>query len=65
MSHRSGETEDNTIADISVAFNINQIKAGSLTRSDRLSKYNQLLRIEENLGNKSIYAGKNILKFKN
>ena len=65
MSHRSGETEDNTIADISVAFNINQIKSGSLTRSDRLSKYNQLLRIEENLGNKSIYAGKNILKFKN
>tara|TARA_Y100000590_G_C15733671_1_gene1017897 strand:+ start:2373 stop:3650 length:1278 start_codon:yes stop_codon:yes gene_type:complete len=63
MSHRSGETEDSTIADISVAFNINQIKAGSLTRSDRLSKYNQLLRIEENLGNKSIYAGKNILKF--
>ena len=60
MSHRSGETEDSTIADISVAFNINQIKAGSLTRSDRLSKYNQLLRIEENLGNKSIYAGKNI-----
>ena len=54
-----------TIADISVAFNINQIKSGSLTRSDRLSKYNQLLRIEENLGNKSIYAGKNILKFKN
>ena len=65
LSHRSGETEDTTIADLSVALNTGQIKTGSLSRTDRLSKYNQLLRIEENLGNKSIYAGKNILKFKN
>ena len=65
ISHRSGETEDTTIADISVAFNTGQIKTGSFSRTDRLCKYNQLLRIEENLGNKSIYAGNNILKFQN
>ena len=65
ISHRSGETEDTTIADLSVAFNTGQIKTGSFSRTDRLCKYNQLLRIEENLGNKSIYAGNNILKFQN
>ena len=61
ISHRSGETEDSSIADISVAFNCGQIKTGSLSRTDRLSKYNQLIRIEENLGNKSKYAANNIL----
>lgn len=58
MSHRSGETEDSTIADLSVAVNCGQIKTGSLSRSDRLAKYNQLLRIEEELGAQSIYAGR-------
>ena len=64
ISHRSGETEDSTIADISVATNSGQIKTGSLSRSDRLAKYNQLIRIEEELGNCSIFAGKSILSKK-
>jgi len=58
MSHRSGETEDATIADLAVATNCGQIKTGSLARSDRLAKYNQLIRIEEELGASAIYAGK-------
>jgi enolase len=58
MSHRSGETEDSTIADLAVALNCGQIKTGSLSRSDRLAKYNQLIRIEEQLGNAAKYAGK-------
>lgn len=58
MSHRSGETEDNTIADLAVALNCGQIKTGSASRSDRMSKYNQLLRIEEELGNAAVYPGK-------
>jgi len=58
MSHRSGETEDNTIADLAVALNCGQIKTGSASRSDRMSKYNQLLRIEEQLGNTAVYPGK-------
>jgi len=62
MSHRSGETEDSTIADLSVATNCGQIKTGSLARSDRLAKYNQLLRIEEELGAQAQYAGRSILK---
>ena len=62
VSHRSGETEDNTIADLSVATNAGQIKTGSLSRSDRLAKYNQLLRIEEALGDKGSYAGKSAFK---
>ncbi|HEX4302501.1 MAG TPA: phosphopyruvate hydratase [Rhizomicrobium sp.] len=62
MSHRSGETEDNTIADLAVATNCGQIKTGSLARSDRLAKYNQLLRIEEQLGDQATYAGKSVLK---
>ena len=62
MSHRSGETEDATIADLAVATNCGQIKTGSLARSDRLAKYNQLLRIEELLGEHAIYLGKSILK---
>ena len=57
VSHRSGETEDTTIADISVATNALQIKTGSLCRSERIAKYNQLLRIEEELGDASSYAG--------
>lgn len=57
LSHRSGETEDTTIADIAVATRAGQIKTGSLSRSDRLAKYNQLLRIEEMLGNRAHYAG--------
>ena len=57
MSHRSGETEDTTIADLAVATNCGQIKTGSLSRSDRLAKYNQLLRIEESLGAAARYAG--------
>jgi len=61
MSHRSGETEDATIADLAVATNCGQIKTGSLARSDRLAKYNQLLRIEEELGDTARYAGKSIL----
>ena len=62
MSHRSGETEDSTIADLAVATNCGQIKTGSLARSDRLAKYNQLLRIEEQLGDQAIYAGRKALK---
>jgi enolase len=62
MSHRSGETEDATIADLAVATNCGQIKTGSLARSDRLAKYNQLIRIEEELGDTAIYAGRSILK---
>ena len=62
MSHRSGETEDATIADLAVATNCGQIKTGSLARSDRLAKYNQLIRIEEELGETSVYAGRSILK---
>jgi enolase len=62
ISHRSGETEDSTIADVAVAANAGQIKTGSLSRTDRTAKYNQLLRIEEELGDSAIYAGKNIFK---
>jgi len=62
MSHRSGETEDATIADLAVATNCGQIKTGSLARSDRLAKYNQLIRIEEELGDAARYAGKSVLK---
>jgi enolase len=62
MSHRSGETEDATIADLAVATNCGQIKTGSLSRSDRLAKYNQLLRIEEQLGTQARYAGRSILR---
>ncbi len=58
ISHRSGETEDSTIADLAVATNCGQIKTGSLSRSDRLAKYNQLLRIEEDLGDQAVYAGR-------
>ncbi len=64
MSHRSGETEDTTIADLAVATNCGQIKTGSLARSDRLAKYNQLLRIEEELGSAAKYAGKSIFASK-
>ena len=63
MSHRSGETEDTTIADLAVATSCGQIKTGSLSRSDRLAKYNQLLRIEEELGDKASYPG--LKAFKN
>jgi len=62
MSHRSGETEDATIADLAVATNCGQIKTGSLARSDRLAKYNQLIRIEEELGSTAHYAGREILR---
>lgn len=62
MSHRSGETEDATIADLAVATNCGQIKTGSLARSDRVAKYNQLIRIEEELGGKARYAGRSVLK---
>ena len=62
ISHRSGETEDTTIADIAVATNCGQIKTGSMSRTDRIAKYNQLIRIEEELGDKAIYAGRTILK---
>ena len=62
MSHRSGETEDSTIADLSVALNCGQIKTGSLSRSDRTAKYNQLIRIEEALGKQGMYAGRTILR---
>lgn len=61
MSHRSGETEDATIADLAVATNCGQIKTGSLARSDRTAKYNQLIRIEEQLGDRAAYAGKSVL----
>jgi len=63
ISHRSGETEDTTIADLSVAVSAGQIKTGSLSRTDRTAKYNQLLRIEEKLGSSARYAGKSILKY--
>ena len=62
ISHRSGETEDATIADIAVATNAGQIKTGSLSRSDRLAKYNQLMRIEEELGDQARYAGRSVLR---
>ena len=62
VSHRSGETEDSTIADLAVATNVGQIKTGSASRSDRVAKYNQLLRIEEELGDAAVYAGKSIYK---
>ena len=63
ISHRSGETEDSTIADLSVAFNTGQIKTGSMSRSDRMAKYNRLLRIEEELGKNAKYLGVNAFKF--
>ena len=62
MSHRSGETEDSTIADLAVALNCGQIKTGSLARSDRTAKYNQLLRIQEMLDDQGVYAGRAALK---
>ena len=62
MSHRSGESEDATIADLAVATNCGQIKTGSLSRSDRLAKYNQLIRIEQGLGPAARYAGRGVLK---
>lgn len=62
LSHRSGETEDATIADIAVATNCGQIKTGSMSRTDRMAKYNQLIRIEEELGDMAVFAGKSILK---
>jgi enolase len=62
MSHRSGETEDTTIADLAVATNCGQIKTGSLARSDRLAKYNQLLRIEEALGDQAVFAGRSVFR---
>ena len=61
ISHRSGETEDSTIADIAVAVNAGQIKTGSASRTDRICKYNQLLRIEEMLGAKALFPAKEIL----
>ena len=61
MSHRSGETEDSTIADLAVATNCGQIKTGSMSRSDRIAKYNQLIRIEEELGTEAVFAGKSVL----
>jgi enolase len=61
MSHRSGETEDSTIADLAVALNCGQIKTGSASRSDRMAKYNQLIRIEEELGANAYYPGKKLL----
>src|SRR3546814_803193 len=62
LSHRSGETEDSTIADLAVATNCGQIKTGSLARSDRTAKYNQLIRIEEGLGSTGRYAGRGVLR---
>ena len=62
MSHRSGETEDSTIADLAVATNCGQIKTGSVARSDRTAKYNQLLRIEEELGAQAVYTGRSAFK---
>ncbi len=61
LSHRSGETEDATIADLAVATNCGQIKTGSLSRTDRTAKYNQLLRIEQLLGKHAVYAGRSVL----
>ena len=63
ISHRSGETEDTTIADLSVATNAGQIKTGSMSRTDRIAKYNQLLRIEEELGDAAIFLGKDAFGF--
>jgi enolase len=60
VSHRSGETEDTTIADLAVATNTGQIKTGSLCRTDRVCKYNQLLRIEDELGNTAVFNGKDV-----
>jgi enolase len=60
MSHRSGETEDTTIADLAVALNCGQIKTGSASRSDRIAKYNQLLRIEEELGDQAYFPGRDM-----
>ena len=65
MSHRSGETEDNTIADLAVALNTRQIKTGSASRSDRMAKYNQLLRIEEELGEVAYYPQEQAFRVKN
>jgi enolase len=62
FSHRSGETEDTTIADLAVATNCGQIKTGSLSRSDRLAKYNQLIRVEEQLGESAVYPGRSVLR---
>ena len=62
ISHRSGETEDSTIAQIAVATNAGQIKTGSLSRSDRMAKYNELLRIEQELGDQARYPGKNTFR---
>jgi len=62
ISHRSGETEDTTIADLAVATSAGQIKTGSASRTDRVAKYNQLLRIEEDLGSKASYAGRTAIK---
>ena len=62
MSHRSGETEDTTIADLAVALNSGQIKTGSLCRTDRTAKYNQLLRIADELADAAVYAGKSVLR---
>ena len=64
MSHRSGETEDSTIADLAVAMNCGQIKTGSASRSDRMAKYNQLLRIEEALGETAVFPGLDAFKIK-
>jgi enolase len=64
ISHRSGETEDTTIADLAVATNIGQIKTGSLCRTERIAKYNQLMRIEEQLGELAIYRGKAVFNIK-
>jgi enolase len=64
MSHRSGETEDTTIADLAVALQTGQIKTGSASRSDRVAKYNQLLRIEEKLGKKAFFTGKDFKFFR-
>ena len=63
ISHRSGETEDTTIADLAVATCSGQIKTGSLCRSDRVAKYNRLLRIEEELGEQAVYAGRKAFKY--
>ncbi len=62
MSHRSGETEDTTIADLAVATNAGQIKTGAPSRSDRVAKYNRLLRIEEELGDGAVYAGRSAFR---
>jgi enolase len=62
ISHRSGETEDTTIADLAVATNAGQIKTGAPARSDRVAKYNRLLRIEEELGSAGEYAGRSVLR---